>query len=281
MRTFRISSVGALLTLVALGQGARAQVIRGSVVLPDSVTPLPGAIVVVADRTSGTTATQGLANSRGEFVLRLPRAGHYGLRVLRIGYRPTVGPTVDVGATDTVRVRLVFRAEAVVLSAFNVRDKETCRVGADSGMMVARVWDEARKAVLTSQLSSEDAPLVADWIQYDRILDSTGRMVRSQHVRSATNPTTHAFKSLPAGQLADNGYVVSDNTGTTYYAPDAEVLLSDSFASTHCFHLQKNPVDDQLVGVAFTPARNQRDARDIEGVLWIDQKTAELETLEF
>ena len=140
MRTFRISSVGALLALVALAHGARAQVIRGSVVLPDSVTPLAGAIVVATDRAGGVTATQGLANSRGEFVLRLPRRGQYGLRVLRIGYRPTVGPIVDVGAADTVRVRLVFRAEAVVLTAFNVRDKETCRVGADSGMMVARVW---------------------------------------------------------------------------------------------------------------------------------------------
>jgi hypothetical protein len=52
-------------------------------------------------------------------------------------------------------VRIVFAAEAVVLSAMNVRERETCRVNADSGFMVARVWEEARKAMLTSQLSAD------------------------------------------------------------------------------------------------------------------------------
>jgi hypothetical protein len=277
-------TIGAFAAMAAGAAGIPlgAQVIRGSVVLPDSVTPLAGAIVAAADvRRSGGTAAQALANARGEFVLRLPQAGRYGLRVLRIGYRPTVGPTVDVGATDTVRVRIVFRAEAVMLSAVNVRDKETCRVGADSGMMVARVWEEARKAMLSSQLSSDDVPLVADWIEYDRMLDSSGRLVRSQRVKSASNPTTHAFKSLPADQLADKGYVVADNSGTTFYAPDADVLLSDSFASTHCFHLRTSPVDAHLIGVGFTPSPNHRDAHDIEGVLWLDRQSAELETLEF
>jgi hypothetical protein len=257
-----------------------AQVIRGIVELPDSVTPLPGAIVVASDRAGGTAA-QTLANARGEFVLRLPHAGRYDVRVLRIGFRPTVAPPIDLGASDTVRVRILFRGDAVVLSAVNVRDKETCRVSADTGMMVARVWDEARKAVLSSQLTSDDAPLVADWIEYERMLDSTGRIVRSQHVKSATNPTTHAFRSLPADQLADKGYVVPDNIGTTYYAPDADVLLSDSFASTHCFQLRAAAGDQHLIGVAFSPSRARRDANDIEGVLWVDRNTAELETLEF
>lgn len=200
--------------------------------------------------------------------------------MLRIGYRPTVGPQLNVGA-DTAHVRIVFRGDAVVLSTINVRDKETCRVGADTGLIVARVWAEARKAVLSSQLSADGAPLVADWIVYDRMLDSSGRIVRSQRVRSATNPTTHAFHSLPADRLADTGYVISDDSGTTYYAPDADVLLSDSFASTHCFHLEAAAGDDHLIGVAFAPARSHRDARDIEGVLWLDRQTAELETLEF
>jgi hypothetical protein len=280
-RLLTVSGVAAgALLFAASSAPLAAQVIRGSVVLADSVTPLPGAIVQASER-GGVTAAQALANARGEFVLRLPRAGQYRVRVLRIGFRPTIGPLVPVGASDTARVRIVFRGDAVVLSAVNVRDKETCRVGADTGMMVARVWDEARKAVLSSQLSSDDAPLVADWIEYDRMLDSSGRIVRSQHVKSARNPTTHAFHSLPADQLADRGYVVSDNTGTTYYAPDADVLLSDSFASTHCFHLAAAPNDAHVIGVAFSPSRGRRDAPDIEGVLWLDRNTAELETLEF
>jgi hypothetical protein len=266
--------------LVLVGTPLAAQVIRGSVVLPDSVSPLARAIVVASDA-RGTDVARALANAKGEFVLRVPAGGRYGTRVLRIGYRPTIGPVVDVGAKDTARIRVVFRGDAVVLSAVNVRDKETCRVAADTGLMVARVWDEARKAMLSSQLSSDDTPLVADWIEYDRMLDSSARIVRSQHVTSATNPTTHAFHSLPADQLADKGYVVSDNSGTTYYAPDADVLLSDSFASTHCFRLQGSPADAHLIGVAFSPARSHRDSHDIDGVLWLDRNSSELETLEF
>ncbi len=83
-----------------------------------------------------------------KFVMRVPAPGRYATRVLRIGFRPTRGPVVDVGANDTVRVRIVSRGEAIVLSAVNVRDKETCRVGADSGVMVARGWGEARQAML-------------------------------------------------------------------------------------------------------------------------------------
>ncbi|MEO8624158.1 MAG: carboxypeptidase-like regulatory domain-containing protein, partial [bacterium] len=217
----------------------RAQIVSGSVVLTDSVTAVAGVIVVASDA-NGVSLGRALTSARGTFSIVLPAPGDVRLTVLRIGYRPSIGPSLQVLAGATVSTRIVFEARPVVLSTINVRERETCRVQADSSLSVARVWEEARKAMLTTQIVSDNAPLVAEWIEYDRTLDTTSHLVREQRVRSTQHPTTHAFRSRPADVLASEGYVVADSSGTTYYAPDADVLLSDVFVSGHCFHLESS-----------------------------------------
>jgi hypothetical protein len=266
-----------LVTVRSLG----AQTITGTVVLADSATPVRGVIVLALDG-RGVEIARGLTSASGQYSLRAGAPGRYHLRLLRIGYRPTEGPTIDVGDDRTDVGRIVFAGREVVLSAVNVRERQTCRVNADTGLAVSRVWDEARKAMLSTQLTSSDAPLVAEWIEYDRVLDSAARVVRSQHVRVLTHPTTHAFKSRPAEELAKSGYVLAEGGATTYFAPDADVLLSESFAATHCFRLVAPPPGQpQLIGIGLEPSRDRRDARDITGTLWLDRRNAELRTLEF
>ena len=283
MRALGRGAVGAALLVATAGvaRSLHAQTITGSVVLPDSATPVRGVIVLALD-SRGAEVARALTGPSGRFLLHAPVMGRYRLRVLRIGYRPTEGPTVDAGTGTTDVARIVFAGRQVVLSAVNVRDRQTCRVSADTGYAVAQVWAEARKAMLSTQLTSDDAPLVAEWIEYDRVLDSTARLVREQHVRVLTHPTTHAFKSRPVEELAKSGYVVAEGGATTYFAPDAEVLLSELFAASHCFRLASPPAgQSQLIGIAFEPSRDRRDARDIAGTLWLDRSTAELRTLEF
>ena len=268
-----------LLTLVAAGPLA-AQVVTGSVVLRDS-TPAQG-VIVVANTERGSAAARALTGPRGDFVLRLAAPGTYTLTMLRIGFRPTRGSTVTVGVRDTAHVRFVFTADAVTLTTMNVRERQTCRVSADTGLAVARVWEEARKAMLSSQLTGANAPVFAEWIEYDRMLDPSGRTVREQRVRTSRYPTTHAFTSLSAEVLDSAGYVVEDNTGTVFYAPDVAVLLSDVFVADHCFQLAPAPPGQtNLIGVAIEPTRERRDAHDITGTLWVDRSTAELRSLEF
>lgn len=276
-RAFGSAAVCFLTTLAPVA----AQSIRGRVVLPDSTTPLGGVILVIRSA-QGSTAGRAITDARGAFASPSLAPGRYSIQLLRIGYSPSAGPSVDVAAAATADVRIVFSAPPISLTAINVRERETCRVGADSGLAVARVWGEARKAMLGSQLATAtSAPPLAAWIEYDRILDPSGRAVLEQHVRAAQHPTAHAFRSRPAEELASNGYIVSDGSGTTYYAPDADVLLSESFAATHCFRLQREPDRSNLIGVAFTPVPSRRDARDIEGTFWIDANTSELQSLDF
>ncbi|HZI42938.1 MAG TPA: carboxypeptidase-like regulatory domain-containing protein, partial [Gemmatimonadaceae bacterium] len=274
-------NVGAATVGLGCAVSLSAQTVRGVVVLPDDA-PAPGVIVTAVDE-RGVWVGRALANARGEFVLRLPQGGRVALQLLRIGHRPTIGPTIVVGADAVVTRRLVFTPAPVSLRAVSVNASETCTVGSDTGLAIARVWEEARKAMLSTQLSADDAPLVAEWIEYERDLDSRGRTVLDQRVRTSRHPTTHAFRSQSAAFLADSGYVVADRELATFYVPDVDVLLSDAFASGHCFGLvdSRQAGTDSLIGIGFHPAASRRDLRDIEGTLWLDRQSAELRRLEF
>jgi Carboxypeptidase regulatory-like domain/TonB-dependent Receptor Plug Domain len=274
------AAMAAVLAVFAAAVPALAQTLRGSVVGPDSTSPVAGAIVQAADD-HGATVARALTTARGEFTLRLPAEGRYAVTVLRIGFRPTRVRAITVAAGATETRRIVVAGQAMTLATVNVRDKQTCRVSADTGLAVARVWEEARKAMLSSQLSAEGPPLVAEWIEYDRTLDSAARYVRQQRIRSSRSPTTHAFRSAPVALLDSAGYVLTDSTGTTYYLPDADVLLSPMFSSSHCFHLEpaRRGAGD-LIGVAFSPTRERRGVREVEGTAWVDRQSAELRKLE-
>ena len=148
-RTVRFLSVLAI--VLGHARPLASQSVGGAVVQPDSATPLPQAIVVVSN-SRGAVVARVLTDQRGEFKTRLPEPGSYAIAVLRIGYRPTLVPTLTIAEGETIRVRIVANSTIVTLTAVSVRERETCRVDADTGLMVARVWNEARKAMITTQL---------------------------------------------------------------------------------------------------------------------------------
>ena len=78
------------------------------------------------------------------------------------------------------------------------------------------------------------------------------------------------------------GYVVgSARRGYTFYGPDPDGLLSDSFLETQCFSAPGGGgADSGFVGLAFEPAPDRR-LPDIRGVLWLDALDYGLRTLEF
>ena len=285
-----------LLTLLMLLVGgamlprrATAQSLRGQVVLADSVTPVAGVIVSI-ESPSGVVVARALSDERGTFTIRAGTSGVFRLRALRIGYQPTLVERVVVdstgarGAADAAAnmgVRVVLTSVPVTLPKVAVRSEAVCLGGSGDGAVVAAVWEEARKALLASGLTSS-APLMAEWIEYERTLDTTGRYVRDQHVKSTRTATTHAFRSRPAAVLADSGYVIDEADGSRFHAPDAEVLLSESFAAQHCFHVEP-PVKgrEQLIGVGFAPARERPRVSDIAGTFWIDRASSELRSLEY
>jgi hypothetical protein len=276
-RWIAVFAAGALL---ASAHPLAAQRVRGQVVLPDSTTPLAG-VIVVATGDNGSFMRRALSTERGAFDLPLPHAGRFDLRVLRIGFAPTVGPTVELKEGETQSVKIVAGSERISLARVTVRGQDECNTRRDAGLLVARVWEETRKALIASQLVA-DKPLVAEWIEFNRSLEPGGTRVKEQQVRSTRSPTTHAFVSRPAESLAADGYIVEDAGSTMFYAPDADVLLSESFANLHCFHVEPPPAGHPgLIGLGFTPGRGARDLKDIEGTVWLDRESSELQWLEF
>jgi carboxypeptidase family protein len=257
-----------------------AQTVRGVVTLPDS-SPASGVIVIATDD-KGAAAARALTGENGGYELRLSRAGRYEVRVLRIGFRPTLVPPFDMAARDFKDLPIVLRGEAIVLAAVKVEGKNVCRVKQDSGQVVARLWEEARKAITATQLSPSGRRQTVQWVVYERITDVTGQSVLTQTTNSYSAGAVKAFVGLPPDSLAKIGYMTDDTTGTVYRAPDAEALLSDPFAALHCFR-EEPPTKDKgdWIGIGFRPARDRAGIVDIEGTLWLDRTSSELRELDF
>jgi hypothetical protein len=281
----RIVAVLSVLSVLAVWATAGAdalgaQSLRGTVYLPDS-SQAAGVIVIVSDA-NGAMAARALTGEAGGYDVRLPGAGRYNVRVLRIGFRPTVVPAFDVVVGETKLLPIALRGEAVVLSAVTVEGKSVCGVQKDSGQAVARLWEEARKAITATQLSPSGPRQTVKWMVYHRTTDVSGQQVLTQSTNSYSAAAAKAFFSMPPDSLAKVGYMSDDDSGTVYRAPDAEALLSDPFTAMHCFRAEppaKGKGD--WVGVGFRPASNRGKIVDIEGTLWLDRTSSELRQLEF
>ena len=140
MQIVRVIAAGACFSLLSV-RAAPAQVARGFIVLPDSVTRAVGVLITAVDG-SGSVVARALSGALGEFEVALPHPGSYSLRVLRIGYRPTVTPTLRVPLAEQSAVRIVLNDEKLQLERVTVREARTCRLRADSGLLVSRLWEE-------------------------------------------------------------------------------------------------------------------------------------------
>ena len=275
-------ALAAILVLVACPPRLAAQRIRGEVVLPDRISPA-ARVIVIASGANGADVARTTTGETGKFDLPLPRGGRYRVRALRLGFQPTFAAPFDVAAADVQSLRIVLEGSIVSLAQVLVRGERVCGVRMDSGQLVADLWQQARIALLTSALDTAgQRELQATAIAYERTLDPTGVSVRAETTVVVRGTTSRPFASLPADSLARVGYVVEDKSGVVYRAPDAEVLLSESFVALHCFAaVPPPPAHLDWVGIGVTPARMRANLSDIEGTLWLDRTSAELRLFEY
>ena len=266
--------------LVAMPRLAAAQVVRGVVVDEASGRALPGVVVVLLD-SAGKRVAGVLVDDEGRYAIRSSLPGRFSVRAERIGYRAQAATPVTLGSGQTVELRLVTRAIPVVLGAVKVTGRTPCVTGASDGREVSEVWEETRKALYTTDLTQQQELFSARLSRYQRTLDARTGRVTAYEVREASSVTKSPFVSETAAQLSANGYVRQGVSETTYYAPDAGVLMSEEFLRDHCFTLRDGEGKRRgLIGLAFAPVRG-REKPDIAGTLWIDRKTAELRDLDY
>ena len=255
------------------------QVIRGQLLNGETGLPLEGAMMVLLE--GGEEAAMVLTNGSGRFIIRTPGAGSFTVRADRIGHASTLSEPLSLSAGDTVDIRMVAAVRAIELEGLEISGEARCAIRPEAGRAVAMVWEEARKALSAAALTEEEGFYRYRIIRFERDLDKDGRRVLSEQRRATQGYLTVPFESLPAETLLAQGFIRPDPEGDLYFAPDANVLLSEPFLDTHCLGLTAGRDETTgLLGVTFEPVAG-RELPEIRGVVWVDPGTGELSHLDY
>ena len=280
--TGSVLSLVARLALVFLVAGeASAQVIRGVVVESGSQTPVASALVSLVD-SGNRDLLRFLADADGSFRFLAPRPGRYSVRAERVGMTTNTVDAVDLGPGDTITVRIALEQRPIALAGIQVSGDRRCELRADLGDATQRVWEEARKALSATSLADSAGRYVYELEKYVRELEPGSLKIRGETRTTSRTMSKRPIQSRPVESLLSDGWVVLESGDALYFAPDANVLLSDEFLATHCLQLRAGDVSrPHLLGLAFRPVRIQSGRTDIEGVLWLARETGGLEWLDF
>lgn len=266
----------ALCMCLCSGSALSAQVVRGTVIDGSTNAPIRGSFVAL--QRDGRQVTAVLTGAAGEFIFRLP-AGTYSLRADRIGHQTATVPAFDVAAEQTRTFTLKLEVAALRLAELTVRTDARCsRI--EGSRQTAAVWEEAKKALTIAAWVETNAPATFRVRHTERDLDLQLREVRAPQIRFGVAAGKRAFRTWDADSLERFGYVYTRNEDTFFAGPDAELLLSSSFLSQHCFRLERRADRRAMIGLAFEPIRG-RTLPDIRGVLWLDEQSAELRFIEY
>lgn len=275
-----ILSILPLLLATSIPAQADAQTVRGRLLDPDGQTGLGSAMIVLEDR-NGNEIQRALSRSNGLFQLNAPAAGSYRLRAERIGYATTRSDYFDLVAGETLTQNLVAAVEVITLEGLVAGGERKCTVRPEEGLAVTRVWDEARKALSAAAWTQERGYYQYEMRNIVRRLEPESRKVLDEQQSYNRAYTQAPYVSRPADSLVNGGFARITPRESVYWAPDAEVLLSDAFLDTHCFNLKTDAQDAPgLIGLAFEPVSGRR-LPDIGGTLWLDLATSRLERLDY
>ena len=256
-----------------------AQVVHGQVVDSTSGMPVAKGFVVLLDP-RGSEVVRSLSSADGRFTLRAPAPGSYQLRSERIGFRASESEFLTLAEGETVDFTLQVAQLPVRLDAVVVAGSGSCNVNPAEGGNTILIWEEIRKALAATVWGDEQELFHYRQYTYQRALNHRRNRKIDETLTTKSGVADPPFRSVPAEQLARDGYIAEREDGTWYYLPDAQTLLHSDFLSTHCFHVVRD--EDERpgqVGLAFEPT-SDRTLPDVEGTLWLDEESSELSELE-
>jgi hypothetical protein len=269
-----------LAALLALGGSPRllaAQAVQGRLLAQDDA-PLGGALVHLLD-SAGTIVARAASTASGGFALAAPRPGSYHVVVRRIGQAAwrSAPFTLRAGGTHPLTIRLEpqpYTLPPITVAARRPR----CHVKLDDDDLLGRLLDAAGTALGVAEAAAESRDIgfsTDTWLKRlkpDLTLEDSTATDRPGLLR-------WPIESAHPDSLRHWGFVRSGGPdGPVYYAPDARVLFSDWFLSSHCFQVDSSGLG--LVQLQFGPARSGEPA-GLVGRLLIDPVSLELRTLAF
>ena len=242
--------------------------------------PVVGAMVR-ATKSGATVGPRYLTAADGRFQLTLA-PGAYDLDVDRIGFSSVRAGPVEVPVEGVVTFDLSIDPAPIRLAGLAVQGaRRRCDADFSGGGRTQVIWDQARKALAAASWTEREARLTFEIARRVRRLDIDGRIVRDESRQVARGSGGNSVRTLTPEDLVAGGYVRDEDGYLYYYGPDASVLLSEPFLSTHCFAVAEGDADrPELVGLSFEPV-DGRDTTDISGTIWMDESTLRLDRVEF
>lgn len=264
-----------LLCLMVLATTLEAQAVRVTLLDDKSGDMIASGLVALVSA-EGRVVARGLTDARGHILLA-GAPGRYVVRGDRIGYRGATSGALTLIVGDTLVVRLRMPSDQVVLPEVVVaRPTLGCASEGLARPELEAVWGEARKALESTVLTRNQLRPELQVVRVERTRSPEGRLLQEREV--SRRPTRgRPYEALSLAELDAHGFARTDGTETVFFAPDADLLLSDPFIATHCFGTVE---EGNRVGLSFSPA--PAIARpDIEGVMWLQRATGALSEVTF
>jgi len=272
---------------IALALPAAAQqtsyAVRGVVRDSASSAPIAGVVVIARDA-AGASLGRGLTSPAGRYSLAAS-APVQRLQLTRIGYRAreirVSPPENGVSVADVEMTALATMLEPVRTTASG-----RCPQRPDAPAAFA-LLDQGRAGLLTAVVGRETDSAMVTVLAFDRTMDGNSDGIDRQRVRIRTveRAKTSFNATRTAADFVQRGFVHDDNGKQTFFGPDAEVMLDESFARGYCFRVATAPASDTAhanqAGLAFAPLDRRRGRIDIEGTLWVDTIARRLGSVEF
>jgi hypothetical protein len=242
-----------------------------------------GVVVTVNRASDGALVARAVTGERGTFRLTVTTDSLV-VRALRIGHQPYTLGALRVAAGARRDVSAILPDARITLATFRAQTDNRCRTRADGAVLVAQLFTQARTALLSSELVSDDGRPQSRYRLVSEHWNARGELIDS--LRGVTEEITdslRAFQSVSVDSLVASGYVVNQSDGSTVYrAPDAHVLVDDRFLSNYCLQLANDHAEQsEWIGVSFRPVRTRRGINEVQGTLWLDRTTYALQQMEF
>ncbi len=269
-----------LIIATATATVVEGQVVRGRIADRTSGSPVPGVVVSLLPDAGSAPVTSVLTNARGEYAIRAPALGRYRVDAKRIGVQRFVSEPFDLAAGESKVIDVELDA-VQRLPEVRIVDTDLCLTNESQRARVAALWDEARTVLTAAQISLRDRLFEGHLTRYSRGLHPRTLRVLEESWAEQKGLMDRPFVSLSSDSLARVGYRRTIGAFEYYYAPDAEVLVSRSFARDHCYNVVEGSRDRRgLIGIGFEPTP-QRRLPDVRGTIWLDERTFELRFVEF
>ncbi|HEX7979624.1 MAG TPA: carboxypeptidase-like regulatory domain-containing protein [Gemmatimonadaceae bacterium] len=271
--------IAMLIGAIAPAASLSAQETLGTVRDSASHQPISAAVVLLVD-SSGVVLARRATDASGEF--RFPGTpGARQLRVLRLGFQPLVRPLSN--AESRAALDIFLATTPVHLAPVRTTARAACPARDDRAAAFA-VLEQVRAALLATVIAAADNRATMTRLLFDRRLDGNGDRIASQSVRVKVAVTDQKpfGAARSASEFVREGFRMESDGGYTFFAPDAETLLSDDFASGYCFSLMRpDRSRPRQLGLGFEPAARGSGRIDVSGALWVDTTTRALHDLEF